>query len=176
MLYTAIRQDGPVAILYPKCECLSMPVGQEYRVLPIGKGEIVAPGQGVAIIAVGAMLQNALSAAFRLKKYGIHCTVMNARYIKPLDEEMILNLTSQHQNIIIVEENISAGGYGSLALEFITARRIKGVTIKLLGIPDKFITHGPRELLLQQCGLDVDGICRAVRELKLPAVGIRARV
>jgi 1-deoxy-D-xylulose-5-phosphate synthase len=176
MLYTALQQDGPVAIRYPKCEGLSMPAGQEYHLLPVGKGEIVISGQGIAIIAVGAMLQNALSAAFRLKKSGIQCTVANARCIKPLDEEMILNLTGAHQNIIIVEENISAGGYGSTVLEFITARRIKGVTIKLLGIPDKFITHGPRELLLQQCGLDADGICRAVRELKLPTLGIRVRV
>jgi 1-deoxy-D-xylulose-5-phosphate synthase len=176
MLYTALQLDCPVAIRYPKCEGLSMPIEQEYHLLPLGKGEIVMAGEEVAIIAVGAMMQNALSAAFRLKKSGIQCTVANARYIKPLDEELILNLTNNHQNIIIVEENISAGGYGSSVLELLTARRIKGVTVKLLGIPDQFITHGPRELLLQQCGLDSDGICRAVRELELPTVGMRVRV
>jgi 1-deoxy-D-xylulose-5-phosphate synthase len=176
MLYTAFQLDGPVAIRYPKCEGLSMAPTKEYHYLPEGKGEIVIYGQGVAIIAVGAMLQNAVSAATRLKKSGILCTVINARYIKPLDEELILNVTSQHQNIIIVEENMIAGGYGSSVLEYIAKCRLKGINIKLLGIPDRFITHGSRELLLHQCGLDVDGICRAVQELNVPSVGMRVRV
>jgi 1-deoxy-D-xylulose-5-phosphate synthase len=175
MIYTALQHDGPVAIRYPKCECLCKSYDQNYHLLPMGKGEIVISGQGVAIIAVGAMLQNAVSAAFRLKRFGIDCTVVNARYIKPLDEELILGLTANHQNIVIVEENIIAGGYGSAVLEMLTARRIKNVNINLLGIPDQFITHGPRELLLQQCGLDVNGICRTVRELKMPIIagGVR---
>lgn len=176
MLYTALQQDGPVAIRYPKCECLSKSEDQNYHLLPVGKGEIVISGQGVAIIAVGAMLQNALSAAFRLKRSGIDCTVANARFVKPLDEELVLHLTATHPNIIIVEENITAGGYGSAVLELLTARRIKDVSVKLLGIPDQFISQGPRELLLQQCGLDVNGICRAVRELNLPIVARRVRV
>ena len=134
------------------------------------------PGQGVAIIAVGAMVQNAVLAASRLQKSGYHCTVVNARYIKPLDEVMILNITRQHENIIIIEENVIAGGYGSSVLEFITGQRMKDIHVKLFGIPDCFITHRPRALLLQQCGLDVDGICRAVQELNLPLVGVRVRV
>jgi 1-deoxy-D-xylulose-5-phosphate synthase len=176
MMYTALQLESPVAIRYPKCDGLSMVQEQAYRYLPVGKGEVILTGQKVAIIAVGVMVQNAVSAASRLQKFGIQCTVVNARFIKPLDEVMILNLTSQHPNIIIIEENVVAGGYGSSVLEFLTERRIKGVQVKLLGIPDCFITHGPRTLLLQQCGLDVDGICRAVQELNLPLVGIRMRV
>ncbi|HBF40088.1 MAG TPA: 1-deoxy-D-xylulose-5-phosphate synthase [Firmicutes bacterium] len=176
MIYTALQQDGPVAIRYPKCECLSKSDHQEYHLLPLGKGEIVISGREIAIIAVGAMLQTAISAAFRLKRSGVNCTVANARFIKPLDEEFILNLAASHQNLIIVEENITAGGYGSAVLEMIAAHRLKDVTVKLLGIPDQFVTQGTREILLQQCGLDVNGICRAVREIKLPTVARRVRV
>jgi 1-deoxy-D-xylulose-5-phosphate synthase len=176
MIYTALQYEGPVAIRYPKCECLHISGENTYHLLPFGKGTITVAGQGVAIIAIGNMLSIALSAAIRLKKSGIQCTVVNARFIKPLDEELIANLASQHQNLIIIEENIIAGGFGSAVLEFIAGHRIKGfINIKLLGIPDQFITQGPRELLLQQCGLDVDGICRAVHEIDLPTVGMRAR-
>ncbi|HBE78750.1 MAG TPA: 1-deoxy-D-xylulose-5-phosphate synthase [Firmicutes bacterium] len=176
MIYTALQYKGPVAIRYPKCECLHISGENEYHLLPIGKGTIKVAGRGVAIVAVGSMLSNALSAAIRLNKSGIQCTVVNACFIKPLDEELIANLAGQHQNLIIIEENIIAGGFGSAVLEFIAGHRIKEfINIKLMGIPDHFVTQGPRELLLQQCGLDVDGICRAIYELNLPTVGVRVR-
>lgn len=176
MLFTAIELDGPVAIRYPKRDGLTkIQSDQEYQLLPISKSEIVIQGQGVAILAVGAMVDYAIQAAARIKSFGIQSTVINARYVKPLDEEMLFNLTKNHQNIVIVEENAIAGGYGSSVVEFFTQRRIQGINIKLLGIPDRFITHGPTDVLLQHCGLDVDGICRAVRELNLPVVGVRMR-
>ncbi|MGE5581335.1 MAG: 1-deoxy-D-xylulose-5-phosphate synthase, partial [Bacillota bacterium] len=175
MLFTALRLDEPAAIRYPKRDGLSLAAEADYQYLPVGRGEIIRQGRDVAIIAVGAMVKTAMEAASKLAPDGIQCTVANARFIKPLDETLLLDLASTHRNLIVVEENITAGGFGSAVVEFLTQRRIKGLNIKLLGVPDQFIPHGSVEILLQRCGLDANGICRAVRELNLPAVGLRIR-
>ncbi len=176
MMFTALQSEGPIAIRYPKRDGLNMVENENYNYLPVGKGEIIISGQSVAVIAVGAMVRNALLAAAKLQQSGINCSVINARYVKPLDQDLILNTALNHSNIIIVEENILAGGFGSSVLEFLNHRRIKNVNLKLLGVPDQFVPHGATDILLHQCGLDVDGICRAVRELSLPTVGMRARL
>jgi 1-deoxy-D-xylulose-5-phosphate synthase len=144
--------------------------------IPYGKGEIIQQGQAVALIAVGSMVDTAFRAGRRLQKSGIECTVVNARFVKPLDEELLLQLAAGHQSIITIEENVVAGGFGSSVLEFLAAKGVKGINIKSLGLPDQFITHGSTEVLLRNCGLDVEGICRTVHEFSLPIVGIRARV
>jgi 1-deoxy-D-xylulose-5-phosphate synthase len=176
MIYTAFQIKGPVAIRYPKRDALRIREFHCYDPVPIGVGEILLQGQNTAIIAVGAMVIPALQAASRLQKSGLNITVVNARFIKPLDEGLLLNIVRTHQQIITVEENAVAGGFGSAVLEFLIQRGVKGIDFKILGIPDEFITHGPTEVLLKKCGLDVDGICRAVRELNLPVVGMRVRV
>lgn len=176
MINTAFQMKGPVAVRYPKRTALKMREFITYEPIPIGKGEILLQGQNTAIIAVGAMVIPALQAASRLQKSGLNVTVVNGRFIKPLDEELLLNIARTHQQIVTVEENSMAGGFGSAVLEFLTQQGIKGNDFKILGIPDEFITHGSTEVLLKKCGLDVDGICRAVRELNLPVVGRRVRV
>jgi 1-deoxy-D-xylulose-5-phosphate synthase len=176
MIYTAFQTKGPVVVRYPKRAALKMKEFITYEPLPMGKGEILLQGQNTAIIAAGAMVIPALQAASRLQKSGLNVTVVNGRFVKPLDEELLLNIARTHQQIITVEENATAGGFGSAVVEFLIQRGVKGIDFKIMGIPDEFITHGPTEVLLKKCGLDVDGICRAVRELNLPVVGMRVRV
>lgn len=177
MIYTALRMNGPVAVRYPKRE---VPGGriypQTYQELAPGKGEVLISGENTAIIAIGSMVQTALEAAEHLRKSGLNCTVINARFVKPLDEQLFLQIAGTHHQIVTVEENLVAGGFGSAVLEFYTQNRIKNLDFRMLGIPDQFITHGSNEILLHQCGLDPEGISRAVRELNLPRVGVRARV
>lgn len=175
MLLTALEINGPVAIRYPKRDGLKLIVEDGPKRLPIGRGEIIHQGQAVALIAVGSMVETAVRAGQRLQKYGINCTVVNARFVKPLDEELLLNLAQSHQNFITIEENVTTGGFGSSVLKFINSKAVQTPRIKILGLPDQFITHGPTEILLEKCGLDVEGVCRAVRELNLPIVGIRVR-
>lgn len=176
MFFTALEINGPVAIRYPKREGLELTLeGDELKSIPIGRGEIIQQGQAVALIGIGSMVETASRAGRRLLKEGISCTVVNARFVKPLDEELLLQLAATHQTIVTIEENVIAGGFGSSVLEFLTNRGVKGINFKIMGIPDEFITHGPTELLLGKCGLDAEGVCRAVRELNLPVVGIKAR-
>lgn len=176
MFLTALRLGGPVAIRYPKRDGLKLFMEENPKEIPYGKGEIIQQGQAVALIAVGSMVDTAFRAGRRLQKSGIECTVVNARFVKPLDEELLLQLAAGHQSIITIEENVVAGGFGSSVLEFLAAKGVKGINIKSLGLPDQFITHGSTEVLLRNCGLDVEGICRTVHEFSLPIVGIRARV
>ena len=176
-IYTALRMIGPVAVRYPKREVPGGGIDPEtYQDLVPGKGEVLLSGENTAIIAIGSMVQTALEAADHLRKLGLNCTVVNARFVKPLDEEMLLQIARTHKQIVTVEENMVAGGFGSAVLEFYTQNRVKNLDLRILGIPDQFITHGSNEVLLHQCGLDPEGICRAVRELNLPLVGVRARV
>jgi 1-deoxy-D-xylulose-5-phosphate synthase len=89
---------------------------------------------------------------------------VNARFVKPLDEALLLKLAKTHKTLITVEENILAGGFGSAVLEYLNQKQLSGVKLVMLGIPDYFIPHGDIETLLQQCGLDVESICRTVLE------------
>jgi 1-deoxy-D-xylulose-5-phosphate synthase len=176
MFFTALEINGPVAIRYPKRDGLELTMAEAcLKSIPIGRGEIIQPGQAVALIGLGSMVETAISAGRRLQKQGISCTIVNARFVKPLDEELLLQLAASHQNIVTIEENVIAGGFGSSVLEFLTNQGVKGINFKILGLPDEFITHGPTELLLSKCGLDAEGVCRAVRELNLPVVSIQTR-
>jgi 1-deoxy-D-xylulose-5-phosphate synthase len=111
------------------------------------------------------MVYPAYEAALRLEQEGINLTVVNARFAKPLDEELINKLIKDHPFIITLEEHSVNGGFGSAVLELATNRGWTSSKIKCLGIPDKFIPHGPREVLLSQCGLDVPGIIQTVKKI-----------
>ncbi len=175
MIYTALQIKRPVVVRYPKRNGLILREYSPYELLPVGRGQILIQGINTAVIAVGAMVSPALQAASILQKSGINVTIVNARYIKPLDEELLLNMVQNHNQIIVAEENVTAGGFGSAVLEFLTRQGIKGIDFKMLGLPDEFIAHGSTEALLSQYGLDADGICRAVRNIDMPVVGMRVR-
>lgn len=167
MIYTALQVDGPVAIRYPRRNVEGVKNGG-YQLLPLGKGEILHRGREIALVAVGAMVKNALEAAEKLNTAGISCTVVNARFVKPLDEELILRVAAEHNLVVTLEENIIAGGFGSAVLELLAKKQLARTDCLTLGVPDQFVPHGANEILLKLCGLDPDGICRTVLERYKP--------
>ena len=163
MLYTATKLNGPVAIRYPRGCVLGVKHDKRFKKIGIGEAEIIREGKDVCLLAVGRMVQKSNEACELLEKTGISCTLINARFIKPLDEGVILNLAAKHKLIVTVEESTLLGGFGSGVLELLAAKGIL-VPFLQLGLPDDFVTHGPMEILLSEAGLDKVGITLAVKE------------
>ena len=164
MLVTAIQHDGPIAIRYPRGSGLGVPLDQVPAPLMIGTGEILRAGMQGAIIAVGTMVSPALAAAERLAGEGLSLSVMNARFVKPLDRERILELAQRTGVIITVEENVLEGGFGTAVLELLEEEGIEEVKVRRLGFPDKYIEQGEQAELRALYCLDADGIARKIRE------------
>lgn len=152
MLYTGFLYEGPAAVRYPRGKGPGKMVQTEMTALPLGKGEICQKGSNIAILAWGSMVTPAMTVGKQLKT-----TVVNMRFIKPLDKDLILELVKTHDTFVTVEENVIAGGAGSAVNEFLQAQRIL-IPVLNIGLPDKFIEQGTREELLSLCGLDVAGI------------------
>ncbi len=161
MLKLALAHKGPAALRYPRGK-VSPYAGFEvgHTVVEMGKSEIIIDGKDLAFIAVGNAVYPALKAAVMLKKDGIDACVVNARFIKPLDEEGIRALCGRTKRIITVEENVLAGGFGSAVLEFLNREGICDVSVHRIGVDDEFVEHGSQALLRKQYGLDEDGIYR----------------
>ncbi len=157
MLYTAFSLDGPAAVRYPRGSGPGVEIDPTMQALPLGKAQLRRRGKGVAILTFGSLLQPALAAAEEL-----NATVVNMRFVKPLDAEMVLNMAQCHTLLVTVEENTVLGGAGSAVTE---ALAHAGVSIPVihLGLPDSFIDQGERDELLAQCGLDAAGIRRAIQ-------------
>lgn len=162
MLYTSVNHPGPSAIRYPRGTGIGVEVRPQFRLLEIGKGEIILEGGDVAIVALGSLVYPSIEAAGILKKGGIDAAVINARFVKPLDESMILDLAYKYGNIITVEEGALAGGFGSAVLEVLERNAVTGIRVKRIGLPDKFIEHGSIKELHSIYGLDAAGIAREV--------------
>ncbi|MGH9946626.1 MAG: 1-deoxy-D-xylulose-5-phosphate synthase [Pyrinomonadaceae bacterium] len=159
MLLTAIEYNGPAALRYPRGNGRGVDISAEPRTLDIGKGEVVREGDDVALIAYGTMVQPSLDAAAKLEREGIDATVVNARFVKPLDADLILEIAETHRLIVTVEEAYLAGGFGSAVMELLEANNIQDkVKVVRMGVPDRIITHGDAKLLLAKYGLDADGI------------------
>jgi 1-deoxy-D-xylulose-5-phosphate synthase len=163
MLQTAISHDGPCAVRYPRGSGYGVPLDQVFRPLPFGRGEILREGEDCAIIAVGTMVYPSLSAAEMLAGEGLLPVVVNARFVKPLDRELILSLAEKTGTIITVEENVLQGGFGTAVLELLEEEGLYDVRILRLGYPDKYIEQGEQEELRAVYGLDAEGIAEAVR-------------
>jgi 1-deoxy-D-xylulose-5-phosphate synthase len=165
MLYSAVKwQNGPVAIRYPRAPIPDAPK-DDFTAIEMGSWEKVKEGKDLAILAVGSMVYPALEASEELRQEGINVEVVNARFVKPLDEDMLLSILKQFDKIITIEENALLGGFGSAILEFCEAHDINNVLIKRMGIPDEFIQHGPRKKLLNILGLDKDGIIKMAKNV-----------
>ncbi|MGD9972810.1 MAG: 1-deoxy-D-xylulose-5-phosphate synthase [Desulfatirhabdiaceae bacterium] len=165
MLNTAIAHDGPIAVRYPRGKGLGVPLDPVFSSLPIGKAEMLTTGDDVLIIAIGSTVGMAVNAHKTLLATGIRSTVVNARFVKPIDAEMIGLLAKQIPRIITVEENVLAGGFGSAVLEVLADQNISPVRVIRLGIPDTFVEHGPQSLLRAQYGIDEESIVRAAQKL-----------
>lgn len=164
MLYTAINHNSPIAIRYPRGEAMGVSLDSDLKKIEIGKGEIIVDGDDIAIIAIGNAVYPSLEAAARLRDEGISTTVVNARFAKPLDKELIIDIAGRVKGIITVEEHSLEGGFGSAVMELLSEEDIK-IKIKRLGLPDKFIEHGAQNILRQKYGLDSDGIYQSVKEI-----------
>jgi 1-deoxy-D-xylulose-5-phosphate synthase len=164
MIKTAVEYEGPTAIRYPRGIGNGVPMDQELKTLSMGKAELIRDGRDVAIIAIGTMVAPSVEAAERLSEEGISAAVINARFVKPLDEEMILSVAKKTGWIVTVEEHALMGGFGSAVLECLDAHGVTGIKTHRIGLPDAFIEHGPQAVLRQKYGLDANGIVSSVRE------------
>lgn len=165
MMLTMTEHVGPAAMRYPRGNGVGADTTREPQQLEIGKGEILREGGDVAIFAYGAMVHPSLAAAENLAREGIETTVVNARFVKPLDAELLLALARTRRLIVTVEEAYVAGGFGSAVLELLEENGLQDrVRVVRMGIPDRLITHGDPKLLLAKYGLDADGIYTKVKE------------
>ncbi len=156
MLYTGYLLDQPAAVRYPRGKGPGVAIEQELTPIPLGKAEIRRKGKRIAFLAFGPMLAPAMAAAEQLD-----ATVANMRFVKPLDEEMVLRMAEDHDLLVTVDENAIAGGAGSAVNECLMAHDVR-ISVLNHGLPDRFIQHGEREDMLTDAGLDADGILRAV--------------
>ena len=157
MLYTAFQLDNPSAVRYPRGAGTGVTPTKEMKALKIGLGEIRRKGEKIAILAFGSMLKPSLEAAEEL-----NATVANMRFVKPLDDELILSLAANHDLLVTIEENTIMGGAGSAVLESLESKGIM-VSVLQLGLPDTFIDQGDPIQMLVDCGRDKVGIIKAIR-------------
>jgi len=160
MLHTAVKLDGPAAIRYPRGEGTHPPDG-EAEPLPVGRAELLREGDAVALLALGTMVGPALRASSFLSERGIATSVVNARFVKPLDADLICELAKQCGRLVTLEENAVSGGFGSAVAELLHGKRL-AVPVLSLGLPDEFVEHGSRPALLAKEGLEPNAIAESV--------------
>ncbi|MBI4690346.1 MAG: 1-deoxy-D-xylulose-5-phosphate synthase [Nitrospirae bacterium] len=170
MIKLGLRHNGPSAIRYPRGRIIS---NFKFQIsnseLEMGKAEVLREGDDIALIAIGNTVHPALVAAERLEKEGIRTSVINARFIKPLDKALIFSVSSSIKRIITIEENVLAGGFGSAVLEYLNTTDTHDVKIKILGIPDEFVEQGSQAILRKKYGIDEEGIYNACKSfLSIP--------
>jgi 1-deoxy-D-xylulose-5-phosphate synthase len=165
MLKTALQHEGPASVRYPRGVSLGVEMDSGMEVLPIGKGEVLREGTDVAIVAIGVPVWQAVKAAERLSQDGVSTGVVNARFVKPLDRELIANVAKRVRYLVTVEEGCRMGGFGSAVLETLSDAGITDVTTKVIGLPDWYIEQGPQDLLRERYGLTAEGIYQSVKEL-----------
>ncbi|MEA2036855.1 MAG: 1-deoxy-D-xylulose-5-phosphate synthase [Nanoarchaeota archaeon] len=165
MLKTALSLKSPVAIRFPRGVCAGVKVENPFKTIQVSKSEIVKEGKDILVIVAGPLVYGALEAAKDLDKKGNSICVINARFIKPLDEKTIIAKAKKIKKILTLEENTIEGGFGSAILELFQKNNIKA-NIKRMGLPDKFIEHGTQEQLLEEAGLTKEKIIDAIKELR----------
>ncbi|HXF42360.1 MAG TPA: 1-deoxy-D-xylulose-5-phosphate synthase [Pyrinomonadaceae bacterium] len=166
MLLTAIEYPGPAALRYPRGNGLGVDISGQPKLLEIGRGEVLKEGNDLSLIAYGSMVYPALEAAEMLREHSINASVINARFVKPLDEELLLKVAAETPIIITIEEAYLAGGFGSAVLEFYES---KGILSELLicrmGVSDEIVPHGDAKGLLASFGLNAQGIAQKALEM-----------
>lgn len=165
MLRTAIEYPGPIAVRYPRGYGLGVHLDDETHPLPIGKAEVLTTGNDVAILAIGATVTEAVKAAKQLEAENISPTVVNSRFVKPLDTALITRLAKEMTFMLTVEENILEGGFGSAVLECLAAAGVTSCRIVRLGVPDTFVEHGSQKILRANYGVDAAAIVNAVKDM-----------
>lgn len=164
MVATAVNYRGPSALRYPRGSATGCLMDKEQKTIPIGKAEVIKEGTDATLLAIGSMVRIAGAAAGILAARGIHAAVINARFVKPLDEECIAYYAQISGKLFTLEENILQGGFGSAVLELLSARGLGDLLAYRFGIPDTFVEHGKPELLLARYGLTVEQVVTIVAE------------
>jgi len=165
MMKTAMECPSPVAFRYPRGKGEGVKRNPVLRSIEIGKGEVLREGSDMLILAIGTTVYPSIRAAERLDASGIHAAVINTRFLKPLDEDLIAEWAGKIGKVLTVEENVLQGGFGSAVLELLQEEGLTSVHVKRLGIPDLFVEHGPPATLRAKYGIDEAGIYRAVKEM-----------
>lgn len=166
MLKTALDFDGPVSVRYPRGSGVGVDISGPVESLPIGKAEVLREGRDVCFWAIGSMVQSALEAAAILAQQGVSAGVVNMRFAKPLDEELLLEHARRYGRLVTLEEGVLAGGVGSAVLETLNgAGLLEQCRVLTLGIPDEFVPHGDKKLLLRDIQLDVPSIVSRTADL-----------
>ena len=169
MLALGFQLDCPAAVRYPRGKGAGVPMDETVTPLEVGKAEALKTGKDCLVVAVGSAVLPALAAVESLAEEGIDAGLINARFVKPLDEALILEMAGRTGRVLTVEENTIVGGFGSAVCEFL-ADRAPGVQVKRLGLAGDPVEHGPQHVLRSEKGLDPAGIVKAVRELIDPGV------
>jgi len=169
MLYTGYRHQGPAAVRYPRGKGPDASIESNMTALEIGKAVVRRRGSAVAILAFGSMVATAMNAARVLD-----CTVVDMRFVKPLDEALIRTMAEQHELLVTLEENVIAGGAGSGVNEFLLAQNFR-IALLNLGLPDRFLEHGKPARMLADAGLDAEGVINSIRE-RLARLHVQSRV
>jgi 1-deoxy-D-xylulose-5-phosphate synthase len=164
MLKTAFETGHPTSLRYPRGNAVGVAMDPALQSLPIGKGEVVREGAAATIFAIGTEVWPAYEAAQMLAKENVEVAVVNARFIKPLDDELIARFCKPYTKVITVEEGSLAGGFGSALMERAQQLGLENVEFHRIGIPDEYVHHGAQEILRAQYDLHADGIARRVRE------------
>lgn len=162
MLATAISLGSPVAIRYPRGNGYGVPLDQTCKLLDVGKAELLREGNNATVIAIGTMVHPAMEAATLLAEQGLFVSVVNARFIKPLDEALIISLAEKCGVLITIEENVLQGGFGTAVLELLEQHDLKGIKVLRLGYPDSYISQGEQHELRSMLGLDSAGIFSSI--------------
>lgn len=165
LLYTAICHNGPSALRYPRGSGEDIPLNDHFQELAIGKGELLKNGRDILLLPVGNRVHPALRAAKGLEKVGIDAAVINPRFIKPLDKELICDLAAQTGRLVTIEDNARQGGFGGAVLELLSRCGLSHVQTSLLAHPDRFIEHGPQKTLWRNNSINSVSITEAAMRL-----------
>jgi 1-deoxy-D-xylulose-5-phosphate synthase len=164
MLKTGVEYNGPASVRYPRGSGVGAPMDEPIHTLEIGKAEILREGTDVAILGIGSEVSYCVKAADKLAADGLNPTVVNARFVKPLDAELILALARSHGMIVTAEDHYLMGGFGSAVMELLEQNHLNDVRVLRLGFPDRIVEHASQSLLLAKYGLDADGIYSQVKD------------
>ncbi len=165
MLNTAVNHPGPIAFRYPRGSGVGVPIEEEMQMLPIGKAEVLSTGIDAVILTIGATVVVAVEAAKQLEDQGISVTVVNSRFLKPLDDALITRLATEIPYVMTVEENVLQGGFGSAVLECLADAGITTKRFVRLGISDTFVEHGSQKILRTKYGLDAASIVKSIKNM-----------
>jgi 1-deoxy-D-xylulose-5-phosphate synthase len=165
MLKTALDYPGPAAVRYPRGAGEGVELDEDIHALPLGRGEVLRDGSDLAIVAIGAMVMPALRAAEAVQAEGIEAAVLNARFVKPVDADLIVQYAQKTGALLTVEDHVQQGGFGSAVLEALAEHGVSGVTVLRHALPDAIIEHGAQKLLRRDYGMDEAGIAAQIRQL-----------